>query len=296
VETKKRVVVIEHNPDLRAIYEIVLVELGYEAILVEAKGQEDLVLDLIKHYKPDVILMDIWGTDSEDLVVLDLLRADLSTAKIPVVAMSTDPAAIEQAVASFNVRQVLLKPVDLDDLDKKITACLADVPLISLTEPTEAVSGQVFHDVAKSLAARSRALIFLWGQKTALRQPYAGRSFSLDDLTNPVARILEVLVIALQTSEYGRISKLHPEIEHKIANHARLRRDQGIPLYEIVREYQHLRSGIWCEMWATARDLGLATGDVIAVANVIDYVLDDILAITVQVYEQVLSDECVAVR
>jgi DNA-binding response OmpR family regulator len=296
MDAKRKVLIVEHDTDLGAIYQMVLGELGYEAILVDAKGQEDLVPHLVRQRNPDLILIDIWGTHGQDFAVLDLLRSDPSIAAIPVVAMSTDEYALDQGSASFNVRQVLLKPFDLDDLEKKVTAALGDVPLLSLAKPTEAASGQVFQDVAMALSARSRSLIFLWGQKTAVRQPYAARSFRLNDLIDHMPRIMEAIIIALHTSSYERIFELHPEIEVRVADHAKLRQVQGVALDDLMHEYQHFRSGIWCEMWATAKDLALTAEDVVAVGNVIDYVLDGILAITVRTYERKATDQVEAAR
>jgi CheY-like chemotaxis protein len=122
----KHVLVVEDEPDLRAIMAHVLTEEGY-GVTTARDGPE--ALDCLHRCALDVVLLD-WhlpGMDGE--AVLRAYRRRFG-ADAPVVVVSAAPDAPEQARA-LGVRHVLLKPFHVADL-------LQHVAQLLRRQPTEA--------------------------------------------------------------------------------------------------------------------------------------------------------------
>lgn len=101
------VLVVEDNPDERAVYSALLYYNGFE--VVEAADGQDAI-QLAKTKDPDVILMDVRLPTLNGLLTTEILRATVETRDIPVVCMTGFDLSRERARES-GCRQLLRKPV-----------------------------------------------------------------------------------------------------------------------------------------------------------------------------------------
>jgi len=95
-----RILVVDDDPDARAICGSLLSHFGYDVILAD-DGIEGV--DLAHREEPELILMDIMMPGVSGFTAVDVLRRSVRTREIPVVAMSLyDPHPEEIRQAGFD--------------------------------------------------------------------------------------------------------------------------------------------------------------------------------------------------
>ena len=79
--------------------------------------QGQLGLELVREYRPDVVLVDLHLPDLDGREILEQLKADPATADIPVVVLSADatPGQVERLRAA-GAADYLTKPLDVERL------------------------------------------------------------------------------------------------------------------------------------------------------------------------------------
>jgi CheY-like chemotaxis protein len=79
--------------------------------------QGQLGLELVREYRPDVVLVDLHLPDLDGREVLEQLKADPATADIPVVVLSADatPSQVERLRVA-GAADYLTKPLDVERL------------------------------------------------------------------------------------------------------------------------------------------------------------------------------------
>lgn len=77
---------IEDNATHRQMYGLQFKQAGFEGFYTASTGQEGL--DLVRKDHPDLLLLDIGLEDIDGIEVLKQLKADSSTADIPVIVLS----------------------------------------------------------------------------------------------------------------------------------------------------------------------------------------------------------------
>ena len=82
----KRVLVVEDDPDIRAVVALSLSELGGLTVSVADSGPEALAA--AASFAPDVVLLDVMMPGMDGLATLRELRARPATAGIPVVFLT----------------------------------------------------------------------------------------------------------------------------------------------------------------------------------------------------------------
>ncbi len=80
--TKKRVLIVEDEEELRSFMERTLSDIGYEVIAV-ADGLEGL--NKARHLKPDIILLDVMLPKLNGFAICRLLKYDQNYKNIPIV-------------------------------------------------------------------------------------------------------------------------------------------------------------------------------------------------------------------
>ncbi len=279
----QKILIVDHVLDLLTLFDTLLDQAGYKA---SGTLMDATVMERARGFGPDAILVDLIPWHSDDLDLLDHLRTDPTTRGTPVVAMSTVPDMLAQAVASYNVRQVLLKPFNVDDLLEKTRAALEGEALLSLLKGPLPVVKPIFAEVAMGLAAASRAMVVRWVQRTAATEPFRSHRLNLTAAIDQVPILLEAVLVALQSDNFRAILAQHPAIRDKVLEHVRLRRQQGIPLADIVREHQYLREEIRCEIAGILMGKNVTPEDTLEVVTRKDFALDTIIRLTIDVYEQ----------
>lgn len=114
----KQVLIIDDNADLLMMLTAVLKTKGYAITISESA---DNVIDLIREVKPDIILMDMLLSGADGREICRSIKADPSTATVPLVMLSAYPQAITDCLAA-GADAFIEKPFDmkvlLDTLSK----------------------------------------------------------------------------------------------------------------------------------------------------------------------------------
>jgi CheY-like chemotaxis protein len=91
-----RILMADDDPSLVQMYSTRLIKDGHE---VEVCGDGESALARIKEMKPDLVVLDIMLPKLTGLEVLEMMRADSATSKIPVVVLSNLSSPEEQQKA-----------------------------------------------------------------------------------------------------------------------------------------------------------------------------------------------------
>ncbi|MCW2855617.1 MAG: sensor protein [Marmoricola sp.] len=124
VEDKMVVLHIEDNPANLALVERVLEQRPEVEVVPAMQGR--IGVELARRYRPTLILLDLNLADLPGVDVLRELRADPTTATIPVVVISADamPRQI-QRLLSFGASAYLTKPIDIRELLKQVDGAVS---------------------------------------------------------------------------------------------------------------------------------------------------------------------------
>ncbi|MFN8076787.1 MAG: response regulator [Kineosporiaceae bacterium] len=118
-----RILVVDDEPDIRAIVRIALETLAGWTVL-EAPGGE-AGLDLARQERPDAVLLDVMMPGLDGPATARRLAADPATADIPVVMLTAKVLSSERAaLAQGPVAAVLSKPFDPLTLAADVRAAL----------------------------------------------------------------------------------------------------------------------------------------------------------------------------
>ncbi|GIE92465.1 response regulator [Actinoplanes regularis] len=110
------ILVVDDEPDLRAIARRVLERAGHE---VREAGNGQAALELVRQSLPDLILTDIMMPLMDGYELIRQIRADAATARIPILVMSGyHPRPLDADV------QLIAKPFKLSDLVAAVEAQL----------------------------------------------------------------------------------------------------------------------------------------------------------------------------
>jgi two-component system, cell cycle response regulator DivK len=112
--TGERILVVEDNEKNMKLFRDVLVATGYRT-LEATTGTE--AVDMASEHMPDLVLMDIQLPDLDGVQALHRLRADVRTARIPVLALTAQAMHGDRErflAAGFD--GYLSKPVDVREL------------------------------------------------------------------------------------------------------------------------------------------------------------------------------------
>ncbi len=111
---KSRIQIIDDNVALTTLLAKALAKFGYEPVV---ENNPLLAVNTVRHYMPDLILLDVMMPERDGGRVLQDLRNDLSLRYIPVILL-TAIAREAQTLANTGgiVSTVLAKPVQLQEL------------------------------------------------------------------------------------------------------------------------------------------------------------------------------------
>jgi len=113
------VVVAEDSRDTRQMLKRAFELKGYRVL--EAQNGKEAV-DLTRTFKPNLILVDLNMPELDGLETIRYVRGMKGTQDpVPIVAMTAFHVyGMEQAALEAGCNEYLIKPFDLDDLDKKL--------------------------------------------------------------------------------------------------------------------------------------------------------------------------------
>jgi CheY-like chemotaxis protein len=112
----KRILVLDDDADtLNTVAEV----LNYEGFEVRAELNTDNIVDLIKHYSPDLVMVDylLKGVNGGELC--NQIKKDGKTAHIPVIIVSAYPR-LTNSLGRYGCNAFIAKPFDLENLVQQI--------------------------------------------------------------------------------------------------------------------------------------------------------------------------------
>ena len=121
---KKKILIIEDDPDVRLGYHLRLKADNYDTFF--AADALTSIAGARKH-QPDVIILDLGLPAGDGFVVMERLKTNPHLAVIPVIVVSgRDPHANRERALRAGAKAFLQKPVDNDKLLRAIRECLRE--------------------------------------------------------------------------------------------------------------------------------------------------------------------------
>lgn len=126
MDDKKKILVIDDEPDLLAALSQRLRSAGYE-VVTASDGNEGL--EQINSQLPDLIILDIVMPGMDGFELFKLIKKDASKTRIPVLIL-TARSAMEDTFHSLNANAFMSKPFDNQALLEKVEILLTKKALI----------------------------------------------------------------------------------------------------------------------------------------------------------------------
>jgi CheY-like chemotaxis protein len=109
-----KILIIDDEPDIRALVNLILTGAGYEVVLASTGGEG---LQLLKEQAIDLVLLDIMLPDIAGWDVCRLIRSDPETADLPVLFFTVRNRALENTPNEWELADSYLpKPFDPHEL------------------------------------------------------------------------------------------------------------------------------------------------------------------------------------
>jgi len=117
-DIEKKILVVDDDIDIRKAYKALLDKEGY---IVETASSSTEGLEIVKKDRPDLVILDIMmeNSDSGFIFLHELKEQNLD---VPVILSSSIAKATGNLldVSQLNIKMILQKPVDLDELTKLV--------------------------------------------------------------------------------------------------------------------------------------------------------------------------------
>lgn len=111
---QKIILLVEDNEDSRELMKYMLKSLGYR-VIVAGNGLE--ALERAEQEPFDLILMDISMPIIDGITVVKIIKQHKPIAKVPVIAATAYSEKYRDEILAAGAAEVLIKPVDSDDLE-----------------------------------------------------------------------------------------------------------------------------------------------------------------------------------
>ena len=111
---KKRILIIDDEPNVRKVLSILFKSNGYEVV---AADDGDVGLETAKKEKPDIIILDVVMPTLDGYSTCMLLKEDPEVQNIPVIMLTArDTNKSKYASESFGAEYYLSKPYESEEL------------------------------------------------------------------------------------------------------------------------------------------------------------------------------------
>lgn len=116
----KKILVCDDAVEILEVINIILTDAGYE---IKTLDESIRVVEEIKTFKPDLVLLDLWIKNFDGRDVAKQIQADEETAKTPIFFVSA-LNELDKIAEEANVQGFIRKPFEMDDLLQKISTVL----------------------------------------------------------------------------------------------------------------------------------------------------------------------------
>jgi two-component system cell cycle response regulator DivK len=117
-----RILIIEDNPNNIKLAKVVLEDAGHEVLQA---GNASIGLDIARMQLPDIVLMDIQLPDIDGLTATRILKDDVNTSKIKVIALTAFAMnGDEQKMLAAGCDGYISKPIRYKEFLKIINSVL----------------------------------------------------------------------------------------------------------------------------------------------------------------------------
>lgn len=274
-----RVLLVEHEESLGQLFQAALKDEGIEAELLLTP--DDLVSE-VRARQPALLVLDLLPPAEDALAVLDTLRTDDEARAVPVVVLTTVDRVFHEGQSSYNVREVLRKPFELDRFIAVVRE-EASIPTMLGKVEVERPSYDDFRGYAEHvLAHRSRQIIFRWMQRIRMLSPWRERQLETEELIDYAPRILKLIDVRLHYTSHQAFFERHPEALTRAADHARMRMSQDIGVVPATSEYVMLREEVWREFRGHEGSIDIAS--FLDVEHAINGTMDAVIVATMTAY------------
>ena len=283
-----RVLVVEHDRDLGAMFVTVLAMEGYWA---EWRPYHSDVAAEARELSADLLVIGLPPVGSA-YSLLDSLRSDEQARAIPVLAVTTVEQVAEGANASFNVKSTLVMPFDLEDFLSQVRRALRQ-PAFQKQQPGGYRPAGILDLAQQILSTRSRDTLFRWVQRLRTETALSERDdLRFSEVLDDVPILIEVLTAAFDYASPEKAFEENPQAADRVCTHATTRHEQGVPLELLIREYALLREEIWRTFWRELPER-LERDDIARLNSFVDGTLDLIIQQTIPTYlgDQVQASE-----
>jgi DNA-binding response OmpR family regulator len=116
----KKILIADDEPDVLSILEKKLKQNDYD-VLALSKGKE--IIEKVKSFLPDLLILDIIMPDSDGYLVASALREDKALKKLPIIFMTgkeLDYSGITKRISALGLCDFITKPCVFEDLLTKI--------------------------------------------------------------------------------------------------------------------------------------------------------------------------------
>lgn len=121
---KKKILIIEDEPDAATLLRMMLEKHGYE-ILCALDGKEGY--RLARTRGPDLILLDLMLPGADGFWVCEMIKTDVKFAGIPIIILTARSADDDLSVArKCGADDYVVKPFEFEDLLAKIKKMIGD--------------------------------------------------------------------------------------------------------------------------------------------------------------------------
>lgn len=123
VQDMKKIIFIEDEPALQHALTVVLNDAGYQVV---SALDGEIGLGLIKKEKPDLVLLDLILPKMDGFQVLEMIRKDPETAKLPVIILSNleENSDINRALELGATTYLLKTNYRLEEVVEKVAGVL----------------------------------------------------------------------------------------------------------------------------------------------------------------------------
>jgi DNA-binding response OmpR family regulator len=281
-DSRPGILLIDYDPDLRSLEELVLDEDGYRVVTTD---HVDHAADLAEQVCPEVVVVGIPGDDPHVIEVVDQLRARPTTEAIPVVVVSTSEQMAASAKASPNVRDSVIAPYDIDALEAAVESAMHHPPPPAVLPRKGRPVSTGVRRAGAEMTRQARPIVLNVLRDVRQVEPYHARfpelSLSLiDDLGTVLGAIAHGIEHGLAPTEVY----VTPDIHRSIDAHVKLRKSQGLGVVSAIHEDQILERQIDRFVHDLIGTAGLTAEDALEVNQVVREYFAELVRIIVAEY------------